>query len=90
MRTATIVYMNATLAGWLDSRPRPGRLRRHAFPGKGPAAAAICLARAATEGNEREEHFETEAGTKLTATVQPLKHGEAAWWFTPRLVQSPS
>ena len=63
---------------------------QHAFPGRGPAAALYRLARAATEGSEREEHFETEAGTKLTATVKPLKHGEAAWWFTPRLVQSPA
>ena len=63
---------------------------QHAFPGKGPAAALYRLARAATEGTEREEHFETETGTKLTATVKPLKHGEAAWWFTPRLVQGPA
>jgi hypothetical protein len=39
---------------------------QHAFPGKGPAAALYRLARAATEGSEREEHFETEAGAKLT------------------------
>ena len=25
---------------------------------------------------------------KLTATVKPLKHGEAAWWFTPRLCKA--
>ena len=43
-----------------------------------------CRARA-TEGSAREETFETEPGQKLTAAVRPLKHGEAAWWFTPRL-----
>ena len=30
---------------------------QHAFPGKGPAAALYRLARAATEGSEREETF---------------------------------
>ncbi len=62
---------------------------QHAFPGKVPAAALYRLSRAATEGSEREETFETETGQKLTATVKPLKHGEAAWWFTPRLLQGP-
>ena len=62
---------------------------QHAFPGKGPAPALYRLSRAVSEGSEREEHFETEAGMKLTATVKPLKHGEAAWWFTPRLLQAP-
>jgi len=59
---------------------------QHGFPGKVPAAALYRLSRAATEGSEREETFETEAGQKLTASVKPLKHGEAAWWFTPRLI----
>ena len=63
---------------------------QHAFPGKAPAAALYRLSRAATEGSEREETFETEAGQKLTATVKPLKQGEAAWWFTPRLLQGPA
>ncbi len=62
---------------------------QHAFPGKAPAAALYRLSRAATEGSEREESFETEAGQKLTATVKPLKQGEAAWWFTPRLLHGP-
>jgi two-component system cell cycle sensor histidine kinase/response regulator CckA len=62
---------------------------QHAFPGKAPAAALYRLSRAASEGAEREENFETESGQKLTATVKPLKHGEAAWWFTPRLLQGP-
>ena len=62
---------------------------QHAFPGKVPAAALYRLSRAATEGSEREETFETESGQKLTATVKPLKNGEAAWWFTPRLLQGP-
>jgi two-component system cell cycle sensor histidine kinase/response regulator CckA len=61
---------------------------QHGFPGKVPAAALYRLSRAATEGSEREETFETEAGQKLTASVKPLKHGEAAWWFTPRLIQA--
>src|SRR5512134_3333481 len=63
---------------------------QHGFPGKVPAGALYRLSRAATEGSEREETFETEAGQKLTASVKPLKHGEAAWWFTPRLIQTVS
>jgi two-component system cell cycle sensor histidine kinase/response regulator CckA len=62
---------------------------QHAFPGKVPAAALYRLSRAASEGSEREENFETESGQKLTATVKPLKNGEAAWWFTSRLLQGP-
>src|SRR5262245_34708093 len=61
---------------------------QHAFPGKVPAAAVYRLSRAANEGSEREETFDTESGQKLTATVKPLKNGEAAWWFTPRLIVS--
>jgi two-component system cell cycle sensor histidine kinase/response regulator CckA len=57
---------------------------QHAFPGNAPAAALYRLSRAATEGSEREETIETESGQKLTATVRPLKQGEAAWWFSPR------
>jgi two-component system cell cycle sensor histidine kinase/response regulator CckA len=62
---------------------------QHAFPGRVPAAALYRLSRAANEGSEREETFDTESGQKLTATVKPLKNGEAAWWFTPRLLQGP-
>jgi len=60
---------------------------QHAFPGKAPSAALYRLSRAANEGSEREETFDTESGQKLSATVKPLKNGEAAWWFTPRFVQ---
>src|SRR5215471_5278986 len=64
--------------------PAPPQL---AFPGKGPAAALYRLSRAANEGSEREESFETDGGEKLAATVRPLKNGESAWWFTPRLAE---
>jgi two-component system cell cycle sensor histidine kinase/response regulator CckA len=62
--------------------PAPPQL---AFPGSGPAAALYRLARAAGEAHAREEMFETEQGQRLAAAVRPLKNGEAAWWFTPRL-----
>ena len=71
------------LAGAGDGEPpAPPQL---AFPGEGPAAALYRLARAAGEGREREENFETESGQKLTAAVRPLKDGETAWWFSSRL-----
>jgi two-component system, cell cycle sensor histidine kinase and response regulator CckA len=62
--------------------PAPPQL---AFPGQGPAAALYRLSRAAIEGRAREELFETEQGQRLSAAVQPLVNGEAAWWFTSRL-----
>ena len=65
--------------------PAPPQL---AFPGEGPAAALYRLARAAIEGRAREENFETETGQKLTAAVRVLKHGESAWWFSPRLPEA--
>jgi len=65
--------------------PAPPQL---AFPGESPAAALYRLARAASEGRAREENFESESGQRLSAAVRPLKRGEAAWWFTPRLPEA--
>jgi two-component system cell cycle sensor histidine kinase/response regulator CckA len=65
--------------------PAPPQL---AFPGEGPAASLYRLARAAADGRAREENFDTESGQRLTAAVRPLKHGESAWWFTPRLPEA--
>src|SRR6185503_1365105 len=59
-------------------------------PGKGPAAALYRLSRAANDGSVREEHFETETGQKLTASVKPLRQGESAWWFTQRSSEVPA
>ena len=65
--------------------PAPPQL---AFPGQAPAAALYRLSRAANEGRAREENFESESGQRLIAAVKPLKRGEAAWWFTPRLPEA--
>ena len=65
--------------------PAPPQL---AFPGEAPAAALYRLVRAGNEARSREEHFETDAGQKLTAAVRPLSGGETAWWFTPRLPEA--
>src|SRR5262245_34263947 len=65
--------------------PAPPQL---AFPGPGPAGALYRLSRAANEGREREENFETESGQKLTAAVKVLKTGDIAWWFVPRLPEA--
>jgi len=65
--------------------PAPPQL---AFPGERPAAALYRLARAAVDGRAREENFESETGQRVTAAVRPLKRGEAAWWFTPRLPEA--
>ncbi len=74
------------LAGAGDGEPpAPPQL---AFPGERPAAALYRLSRAAIDGRAREENFESETGQKLTAAVRPLKRGEAAWWFTPRLPEA--
>jgi two-component system cell cycle sensor histidine kinase/response regulator CckA len=74
------------LAGAGDGEPpAPPQL---AFPGERPAASLYRLARAAIDGRAREEHFESESGQRLTAAVRPLKRGEAAWWFTPRLPEA--
>ncbi len=74
------------LAGAGDGEPpAPPQL---AFPGERPAAALYRLSRAAIDGRAREENFESETGQKLTVAVRPLKRGEAAWWFTPRLPEA--
>ena len=65
--------------------PAPPEL---AFAGQGAAAALYRLARAASEARAREENFETETGQKLSAAIRPLKSGETAWWFTPRLPEA--
>jgi signal transduction histidine kinase/ActR/RegA family two-component response regulator len=65
--------------------PAPPQL---AFVGEGPAAVLYRLSRAALEGRAREETFETETGQKLSVSVRPLKAGDAAWWFTPRLPEA--
>jgi len=65
--------------------PAPPQL---AFVGVEPSAALYRLHRAAIEGRAREESFETESGQRLSAAVRPLKRGEAAWWFVPRLPEA--
>ncbi|MGQ0742426.1 MAG: response regulator [Alphaproteobacteria bacterium] len=65
--------------------PSPPEL---AFAGAGAAAALYRLARAATEARAREENFETETGQRLSAAIRPLRSGETAWWFTPRLPEA--
>jgi two-component system cell cycle sensor histidine kinase/response regulator CckA len=65
--------------------PAPPQL---AFIGVEPAAALYRLYRAASEGRAREENFETEVGQRVGAAVRPLRRGEAAWWFVPRLSEA--
>jgi two-component system, cell cycle sensor histidine kinase and response regulator CckA len=65
--------------------PSPPEL---AFAGQGAAAALYRLSRAAADARAREENFETETGQKLSAAIRPLKSGETAWWFTPRLPEA--
>src|SRR5262245_29393620 len=77
-----------SLAGAVENDPPPPP--HLAFPGRGPAAALYRLARAANEGSAREEHFETDFGHKLSASVKPLRQGESAWWFTPRAFEAPA
>jgi len=77
-----------SLAGPVENDPPPPP--HLAFPGRGPAAALYRLARAANEGSAREEHFETDFGHKLSASVKPLRQGESAWWFTPRAFEAPA
>ncbi len=88
-RDGTVLECNTAyrlLAGAGEGEPpAPPQL---AFPGERPAAALYRLARAAVDGRAREENFEAETGQRLTAAVRPLKRGEAAWWFTPRLSEA--
>ena len=65
--------------------PSPPEL---AFAGAGAAAALYRLTRASAEARAREENFETDTGQKLSAAIRPLKSGETAWWFTPRLPEA--
>ncbi len=65
--------------------PSPPQL---AFAGAAAAAALYRLSRASAEARAREENFETETGQKLSAAIRPLKSGETAWWFTPRLPEA--
>ncbi|HEY1838284.1 MAG TPA: ATP-binding protein [Rhizomicrobium sp.] len=42
------------------------------------------LARAAAEGQPREEALTVGPGVELTAAVRPLRDKQTAWWFAPR------
>ena len=65
-----------------DESPTPPQ---SVFSGEDEAAALYRLIRAAGEERAHEEIFATRSGPRLTAAVRPLKGGETAWWFTPRL-----
>jgi len=49
------------------------------------AANLYRLTHSATQGKPREETLSLGPGNELVGAVRPLKGGQAAWWFTPRL-----
>jgi two-component system cell cycle sensor histidine kinase/response regulator CckA len=53
--------------------------------GGSSSATLYRLARAAAEGEAREETLAIGPGVELAAAVRPLSDGQAAWWFAPRL-----
>src|SRR5215469_13175860 len=52
-----------------------------------PAAAANLyrLTHSAAQRKAHQEEVETHDGATLTGAVQPLRNGETAWWFLPRI-----
>ncbi len=76
------------LAGTKDGQlPRPPEL---ALGGETTSSMLYRLSRSSVEGKPREEHFLMGEGLELTAAVRPLGQGQAAWWFTPRLIGEPT
>src|SRR5579864_5331019 len=59
-----------------------------ALAGEPSAAVLYRLTRAAAEGKAREESFAVSPGIEIVAAVRPLKDGQSAWWFAPRLAAS--
>jgi two-component system, cell cycle sensor histidine kinase and response regulator CckA len=51
------------------------------------AANLYRLTHSATRGNAHEETLGLGPTTELLAAVRPLKGGQTAWWFTPRLAR---
>src|ERR1700733_10066161 len=49
------------------------------------AANLYRLTQGATQGKPRDEVLSLGPGMELVGAVRPLKGGQAAWWFTPRL-----
>ena len=56
-----------------------------ALAGEPSAAVLYRLSRDAAEGRTREESFQVMPGLEIIAAVRPLAHGQASWWFVPRL-----
>jgi two-component system cell cycle sensor histidine kinase/response regulator CckA len=63
-----------------DSAPPP----ELALGGEASSATLYRLTRSAAAGEAREEIVTTTAG-EIAAAVHPLRDGQTAWWFTPRL-----
>jgi len=61
----------------------------HALASESSAAILYRLAHGAAQRKPREEPITLPGGVELSAAVRPLRGGETAWWFTPRLVSAP-
>jgi two-component system cell cycle sensor histidine kinase/response regulator CckA len=58
-----------------------------ALGGEASSATLYRLTRSAAAGEAREEVVTT-ASSDIAAAVHPLRDGQTAWWFTPRLSQA--
>jgi len=72
------------MAGAKENEPAPPP--ELALGGEASSATLYRLTRSATAGDAREEVV-TAAGGDIAAAVHPLRDGQTAWWFTPRLSQ---
>lgn len=57
----------------------------HALSSESAAAALYRLTHSAAHGKPREEPVTLPGGSEMLVAVRPLRRGQTAWWFTPRL-----
>ena len=75
------VYRRMAGAGEKGAAPPP----ELALGGETSSAMLYRLARSAAEGKPLEESLRIHAGLEVVVAVRPLRDGQAAWWFAPRL-----
>ncbi len=71
------------MAGAVADEPAPPP--ELALAGEPSAEVLYRLSHAAAGKTAREESFTVAPGLEIVAAVRPIKGGQTAWWFTPRL-----
>lgn len=80
-----VLDCNDAYRGIAGAKPgEPAAPPELALGGEASSATLYRLTRSAAAGEAREEVVTT-AGGDIAAAVHPLRDGQTAWWFTPRL-----